>query len=255
MTILTHVAGLPISINEEKEDLFYDEEDVHCSESGVVSLREISPALLNKALIYPELVYKLHRQVKMKAHVTDWSAEYAYDVIYLPDGLLGIEYIKTHIFYYPGAEGAVAVIQVISGDLVVMMQKNKQKESIYDIESHVEEALIIEAKQGEKFAVPAGYYYTFVNTSTQPVVFSRVTRRDHIADYNHLRRESGLAYYLIAKNARQEIVINPRYRTVNEIKTISVPELNSKVDYRPDSVVPLYDEAVKKVNIFAELLI
>jgi oxalate decarboxylase/phosphoglucose isomerase-like protein (cupin superfamily) len=249
MTLLTQVAGLPISISDDTEDVYYDSQDVDCIGCGIVSLREISPSLLNKALMYPELVYKHHREVKLKSHASDWQGKYAYDVIYLPDGLLGIEYIKTHIFYYSGNKVA-AVVQVISGTLTVMLQKNRKKENIYDFDSHVEEALIVEAGQGEKIAIPANYYYTFVNTSTEPVVFSRVVAQDHVADYSHLRRESGLAYYLIAKNARQEVVLNPRYKTAAEVKNISVDDLNARLGYSANKGTPLYDETIMGVTDF-----
>lgn len=254
MTVLTQVAGLPISINAEVEDLHYSLEEVQCADCGTVELADISPSLLNKSLMYPQKVYKCHRGVQLRSH-QQVGGDLGYDVFYLPDGLLGIEYIKTHIFFSESNAKAACVVQVFSGVLTVIMQKNKPKESIYDIDSHVEEVVMTEVKSGEKLVVPAGYYYTFVNTDPDPVVFARVVRDEHVADYDALKRESGLAYYLISKNARQEIVLNPRYRTVPELVSVPAGEMNGRAGYAGDSETALYEEVVAGTKTLAELLV
>lgn len=243
MTVLTQVAGLPISLNSDLGDLYYDTQDVECTGCGTVNLTDISPSLLNKALMYPEKVYKHHKELRLKTHCDNWAGKLCYDAIYLPDGLLGIEYIKTHIFYSNG-EGVASVVQVFTGMLTVMLQKNRPKESAYDFDTHVEEAVIVEVGAGQKMAIPANYYYTFVNAGNEPVVFGRIVSKEHIADYNALRRESGLAYYLISKNARQELVHNPRYRTVPQVKWLKADQFNKRISYKANQEVPLYEEAV-----------
>jgi len=248
MTVLSQVSGLPISVCDEVEDLLYSDEDVDCGQGVNVSLREIAPSLLNKALLYPELVYKCHRSVRMKTHCEEWPASYQYDVVYLPDGLLGIEYIKTHIFYGQMATSTASIIQVFTGQLTIMLQKNRKRQDIYDIETHVEEAMMVDVEPGMKVAIPAGYFYTFVNTGPDPVVFARVVAREHIADYEYLRRENGLAYYIISKNARKEIVVNPRYRTVPDIKQVPAQVLNTTTTYKPQGRNPLYSDAINAVE-------
>ncbi len=252
MTVLTQLAGLPLSISDEAEDLHYSDEEVDCSACGTIKLRDISPSLLNKSLMYPEQVYKHHKEMKLRTH-SNLSGNYTYDVIYLPDGLLGIEYIKTHIFFAPESKPIASIVQVLSGNLTVLMQKNRQKQSIYDLESHVDEAILVEASEGEKVAIPSGFYYTFVNTSSEPTAFARVVSEEHLANYEALRRESGLAYYLISKNARQEVVVNPRYRTVPDLKSLTVTEVNTRTSYSPNCENPLYEEAMSSKDILQEL--
>ena len=256
MVTLASIAGIPIGLDEDSTQVVYDVENMVCGSTKHISLRDISPALLNKALRYPESVYAHHCNMVMKQDADKWPEKFNYEIIYLPAGLLGIEYIKTHIFYTAWQPAkAAAVIQVILGVLTVILQKNKSNLDPYDIELSVEDACIMEIAQGEKVTIPSGYYYTFVNTHEAPVVFARLVASEQALDYQTLQRVNGLAYYLIAKNARQELVTNPRYRSLVEVKQISVDELNTTVGYRANSKVPLYQEVCNNRKVFEVLLV
>ncbi len=256
MVTLAAIAGIPIGLDDDSSEVVYDVEDVVCGSTKRVSLREITPALLNKALRYPEQVYKQHCNMVMREDAERWPQKFNYEIIYLPAGLLGIEYIKTHIFYTDCDQNkAAAVIQVIMGVLTVILQKNKLKRDIYDIELAVDEARIMEVKAGQKVTIPSGYYYTFVNTYETPVVFARVVAEDQLLDYDTLQRVNGLAYYLIAKNARQELVTNPRYRGLVEVKKIRVEDLNAVAGYKSDPQIPLYQEVCNNCMAFEAMLL
>jgi oxalate decarboxylase/phosphoglucose isomerase-like protein (cupin superfamily) len=255
MLALAEIAGLPVSLADDGEVLQFNLQEVCCNTAKRVKLLDISPSLLNKSLRYPEVVYMHHSRVLLRADESSWPDVYSYDIITIPAGLLGIEYIKTHIFYDAGAEGkAACVVHVFSGTLTIMLQKNKPKLDRFDIETHVEEAMLIMLKQGQKAAIPAGYYYTFVNTTESPVVFARIVANEHTIDYTLLKRENGLAYYLISKNARLELVNNPRYRTLAKVKKVNAAELNTRCSYSPDDQSPLYAEAKLKPQVFKEML-
>lgn len=195
-----------------------------------VKLQNILPSLLNKSLSYPEDVYDVYKKVFNEADLNVATSDVNFDIMYLPSGLLGIEFVKTHIYFNSSIEpGRLScIVEVQYGVLTVIMQKNKPRVDIYDIEPHVEEGLLIKLHKGEKLAIPQGYFYTFINTEETPVIFVRVFKRDGIIDYNILKRERGLAYYCIRKNARQEIVLNPTYKNTPKIKDISSNEINIK---------------------------
>lgn len=257
MVTLIDLAGLPISINLEKESLIYDVTNVNCNCAKHVSLGELSPSLLNKAISYPKVVYQHHYNVVMAQDVSRWPSDLKYDVIFIPAGLLGIEYNKTHIFYTPATIGKIAsVIHVINGVLTVFLQKNRPKIDKFQLETHVEDAKLINVNAGEKLAIPTGYYYTFINSEIEPVVFALITSTsDQTIDYKSLFKENGLAYYLIAKNARREIVANPRYRSHVDVGQVNAHEINERMSYRPTEEVSLYEEVLDAAKTLQNMLL
>lgn len=226
MIDIAELSGLPLNFDIEKES-FGNTEEISYDHEYYVPLQDISPILLNKYLRYPERVYKHYRNVR--AAKDEFRNGSSYDVVYLPFGLLGIEFIKTHVFYSQYCEGKCgAIIEVLYGNLTVIIQKNREKEDPYEFETYVDDINIITLKRGEKLVIPSGYYYTFVNTGIVPVIFSKLVSKGSVQiDYNTLRRERGLAYFLISKNAKIEIVANPKYKIKCKLKCATLRRLLS----------------------------
>lgn len=247
------IAGLPIGIDSASEEIVFDSDEVTCTQN-VVKIEDLSPALLNKSLRYPQNVYTHLNGLRRITDDTVWPDVYSHDIVFLPVGLLGIEYIKTHIFYSKPQGGKIAcLVQVLAGELTVILQKNAPLKTIYD-EVIAEDSRIVDVKTGEKLAIPAGYYYTFINTGTEVVIFSLIVHKEIVIDYSQLRIKNGLAYYVIAKNARQELVTNPKYRTHVEIKKVRADELNCFSGYQPDIDMSLYQEGITFVDSLCALL-
>lgn len=254
MLALYAISGLPLNLNLELEELTFDHHEVACAKSRQVPLEELGPALLNKALRYPEVVYTHHFRMMHINDVQLWPQTLTYDVLCIPSGLLGIEFVKTHIFHInPAFANAACVVQVFEGTLTVLLQKNRQKDDPFDINTAVEQALIVDVPAGQKAVIPAGYYYTFSNCAEVAVVFARVILEEHVVDYQTLRRENGLAYYLISKNAKREVVLNPRYREVADLRELKLTDLNK--DFSSTlSEAPLYEDIKVNTVKFADLL-
>ncbi len=229
MIDIAEINGLPLRFDLENERFVPNEDIVYDNES-YIQLSDLEPILLNKYLRYPEKVYWYYKNI----HDTNVPQEndVSYDIIYLPFGLLGIEFIKTHIFSSSYCENKCdAVIEVLYGNLTVVIQKNKEKEDPYEFETYVEAINIITLRKGEKLVIPTGVYYTFVNTGVVPVIFSKIGSKTHIqTDYSIMKRERGLAYFLISKNAKIEIVANPRYKIDCKLKCASLRRLMSEED-------------------------
>lgn len=221
MIDLFDVSGLPIQFDVENSTFVLSPE-LKCEGEYKVKLSEIIPILLNKYLKYPEVVYTHKKNICIKDSQSDGIS---YDLLHIPFGLLGIEYVKTHVYYSDARPGKYdCIVEVLQGELTLIMQKNLPREDDWQYDTGVEDLSIIVLKKGHKLAIPTGYFYTFVNTGSLPLLISRVSavEQSSTIDYNILRREKGLACYIISKNAKIETVANPKYRVPSKLKATGV---------------------------------
>src|SRR6185369_2815659 len=205
MTDLSVICGLPIKLDEESEAIFYDDSVVFEKQINV-ALSEITPILLNKFLRYPETVYRYYSNVSYRPDQRILSKNASYNVIQIPYGLLGVEFVKTHIYYSEFVHNKYdCIIEVIRGELTVLVQKNSEVDEFdaeFDSATNVEEINIINVTAGEKICIPTGVFYTFVNCTNRNVIFAIVSgKNSKPIDYSILYRERGLAFYIISKNA------------------------------------------------------
>lgn len=227
MIDLSEVAGLAVKFDEERGDFFWGE-DITCADQRCVPLSEIIPVLLNKYLKYPEIVYKHSQNVTTKDFAV--SNNLTYDLIYIPYGLLGIEYMKTHVYFSDFSENKYdCVVEVLVGNLTIVLQKNEDQGADFQYDTCVDEITIVNVKKEDKFAIPRGFFYTFVNTGLGPLIIAKVSaNKNKQIDYSMLRKEKGLACYIISKNAKIETVANPKYKINCKLKPISVRQYNEK---------------------------
>jgi oxalate decarboxylase/phosphoglucose isomerase-like protein (cupin superfamily) len=244
--------GLPIKFDEENERFHHSDEVVY-DKVNRVHLSSMLPGLLNKSLRYPEYVYEEYQNIRLRDDEKKFQEcnEYHYDLLFLPSGLMGIEYIRSHIFFSKhstndeGVQDISEIIEVVTGNLTVLLQKNAPQADEFDLEPRVSEGLVIKLTKGEKFCIPSGFYYTFINTSEESVVFTRLYAANCITDYSKESLISGPAYYAIKKNAREEFVLNPRYRDIPEIKESSADQLEfmRRLDLEDEC---LYKQIIKR---------
>jgi oxalate decarboxylase/phosphoglucose isomerase-like protein (cupin superfamily) len=240
---------------DQRENVFYFSQEINYDNEKHVGLRELIPVLLNKSLVYPENVYTEYSRLKNSDHDALFCSGLTYDVVCLPPGLLGIEFIKSHVYYSQPTsvddETSSDVIEVLYGVVTVILQKLEPKGPT-DFDTNVSQGLILKARRGERVVIPKGWYYTFVNTRNVPAIFGRVHQNHHTLNYDALRREQGLAYYVIRKNARQEVVMNPRYRVIPKIQRTTADKLSHLV--RMFGKTPLYAQVTQDPNKFREIL-
>lgn len=212
MVDLSYISGLPIQLDEDTNTIYYNDTVDFVSEEDI-GLQEIIPVLLNKFLKYPEKVYTQHSKVT-RSDFDYTNKNISVDLVMLPFGLLGIEYIKTHIYFSEFVENKYACfIEVVRGEVTVLIQKNKDNPDPYAFNTFVEKIDIINLSEGDRLAIPTGLYYTFINTGNAQTVFTVAHSGHHKnIDYSKIQKEKGLAFYIISKNARLEIVANPKYR-------------------------------------------
>lgn len=255
-TIAMQVSGLDLDFDEDN-DQFIMGDQVMCQNCYRVTLDEMVPTLLNKSLRYPQYVYTFHEKVVHQDHMHSsvWQDNLRYDIFHLPSGLLGIEYNKTHIFYTEGdSTKAACILEVIAGEVTVVMQKNQAKD-IYDFDTNVVEGITFIVQAGERVTIPTGYMFTFSNTTNTTVIFSVVWTDVHELDYSVINREQGLAYFYISKNAKVQLVTNPRYRTVPAIREYSLDQveriISNSVKVHTD---PIYNVALNNIDLLLDTL-
>lgn len=220
-------SGLEIGFDASSEK-FYFPENMVCQRASKIKLSSILPGLLNKTLRYPKFVYYEFENIRHKEHDAKFTdPDYKYDLVMLPSGLMGVEYIRSHIYFAESCGEKVEISEIVEvhhGKLSILLQRNRPEPGEVIEKKAVSEGLVVKVKQGEKFCIPTGYYYTFINTTSKPTVFTRLYDSKNRCDYSKLKSEKGLAYFAIKKNARQEIVLNPRYREIPKIKNIPAGE-------------------------------
>lgn len=233
MIDLSNLCGFSLKIDEGRGRVIFGD-NVNCKCEQFVSLQEIIPVLLNKQLKYPENVYKEHKSLYERESQDGNGKGLAYDLLYIPYGLLGIEFIKTHIYQSTFVENKYhCMVELLSGEMMVVMQKNAEKEDIFQTETYVDDMVIVKLVPGEQLAIPTGYMYTFVNVGLAPVVFAKICNKDQTSmDYAELKKERGLAYYIISKNAKVEAVANPKYKINCRLKNMSLKKLLKDEDLK-----------------------
>lgn len=241
MTDLSLICGLPIQLDEDTNNIFYGEK-VKFDNQIEIALEEIIPVLLNKYLKYPERVYKHYENVSYFQDEFLKSNNVSYDVIQIPYGLLGIEFVKTHVYYSDyKANKYDCIVEVIKGQLTVLVQRNSEEEDDEYPATLVDEIQIIKVKEGEKLAIPTGVFYTFVNTGSSNVIFSIVASKNHKpVNYQVFDKEKGMAFYIISKNARLEVVANPKYKLNCKAQKITLDKMEE--DLKERYLLPLFSK-------------
>lgn len=229
MTDLSKLVGLTVLIDEDQGRVSFGNE-IMCEEK-IVRLTDIIPVLLNKYLRYPELVYKFHPNVR-KTECGD--CQFSYNFFYIPYGLLGVEFMKTHVYFSEFQENKYSsFVEVHSGNLSVIIQRNGEREDEFDSNTYVEELKVVHLVKGQKLAIPSGVYYTFVNTGVKPAIFSMITSPIlSIMDYQNIKKEKGLACFVISKNSKVATVINPKYKIRSKLQTLSLEKFMKQEGFK-----------------------
>lgn len=204
-------AGLSLLL----EDQELIAQDAQFASKADYTIKMVKNQLLNKDLTYPEVVYtkyigldseKLFEKKKLQIN------EYV-----IPANLMGIEYVKTNAVLcqeYP------KLLEVHYGGGVVIMQK-VEKNRVVDV-------IMSKIKRDQKLIVPAGYSMSIINTRQQPpLVVAEIYNKD-AKTYAALDAVGGMSYYVIRKNAKQEIVRNPLYRSAPDMRKVNWDNLITK---------------------------
>jgi hypothetical protein len=208
--------------------------DLAFNEVVHVSVQEMTPQLLNKDLTSPEIFYTKYRTLDQDGIYAKKGLRNNFYV--LPANLAGIEYIKTKASRVPNYP---RLLEVSYGNAVVVMQNFK--------ESGDGDIVVASAKRNQKVIVPAGYTIAIINPRSHPLVVGEIVSSD-AREQTVLDEMGGMAYYVIRKNAKQEIVRNPMYKAARRPRRVNWDEIYKKLNITLKT--PLIKQILRKYDKF-----
>jgi len=215
-------AATGLSIAYENEELTF--KNVDYSEKVVVDIDSIREQLLNKELDCPEVFYT--KYLKIDTDSIFASKKVKLNIYTMSANLAGIEFVKTKVTRckkYP------RIVEILHGSALILLQQYKSPKD--------NRVIKISAKKGQKVIVPANVDFVAVNVrQNTPLIFAEIMSINAISRVV-LDDNSGMAYYVIRKNAKQEIVRNPNYKIVNEIEKVDTEKIIKDYGITPKTTV------------------
>ncbi len=170
-----------------------------------IDIDEIRPQLLNKSLSCPQNFYRKWEFLDGEDIFLEKGLQVNFYTV--QPNLAGIEYVKTiaaECDKYP------KIIESVYGGGIVLMQKYKNPD-----DNRILKKIL---RKGDKVIIPGGFTYVIINTrQNSNLIAVEISAKDSCTR-NVLDDNNGMAYYVIRKNAKQEIVRNPEYKIVNNIE-------------------------------------
>ncbi|HPQ79253.1 MAG TPA: glucose-6-phosphate isomerase family protein [Candidatus Dojkabacteria bacterium] len=188
------------------------------------TIDDVREQLLNKELDCPEIFYKKYYNVDTDSLFS--SKKIKLHLYTVSPNLAGIEFVKTKVTRckkYP------RLIEILNGTAVILLQQYKSPK-----ENRIIKFL---AKKGHKIIIPANYDFVAINTRQNvPLIFAEILYINALTRVV-LDDNSGMAYYVIRKNAKQEVVRNPNYKIVNEVEKVDMDKIIKAYGITPKTTV------------------
>ncbi len=158
------------------------------------------------------------------------------NLIVIPPDVAGIEYIKT-----PGITCSKynKIIEIIQGSGIIIIQKF--------LNVNNQDIIISNVQISEKVIIPAGYHYSLINNKPS-VLIALEFMHSKTQNKSNLDSMKGMSYYIIKKNAKKEVVKNPKYKIVCKFKKIDWKNYYKKYNMSPKT--PIFRQLIRKPEKF-----
>ncbi len=228
---------LGFSVVYDGEELLL--KDAQYKEKLTISIDDIREQLLNKELDCPEVFYTKYKQIDTNNLFADKKLKL--NIYVIKSNLAGIEYVKTRATRcskYP------RIFEILYGSTTILLQRYKSPK-----ENRV---IRIQAKKGDKVIVPSGYDLVVANPRQSTTLILVEIMNIKASPRVTLDDNSGIAYYVIRKNAKQEIVRNPNYKIVNELEKVNMADIVKEYGITPKTTIT--KQVIRKYEKFDWLL-
>ncbi len=181
------------------------------------SLREV---LKNPNAQGPENAYWVYSQLGHKK----WE-----NMTITSPGSYDGEYPKTYGHYHSSSD-EIEVYKLISGQGIFLLQK-KHVENGKLIPEIVDEVFMVGAQIGDEIAIPPVYGHSWSNVGNTPLITFDNWRFGHVPqDYEPIKTQQGMAYYLINGKNGIDLVENPKYKNIPKPKWLTAKEFMQLFD-------------------------
>ncbi len=201
MIDLQKISGLPILFNEKNNELEF-RGDFPLIKKSERSLEELRPYLKNSNIKSgPNPVYCVWRYVHL-------ASDLRYDLTLMPPGTIDGEFVKTAGHYHkPYPE----VYEILMGRANFLIQSES---AVY----------LAEAGPKEKFIIPPGFGHNTINVFNKPLLLANWISEKATYNYEPYKNNHGAMYYFLNNDNLVDIIKNPNYGSVPEIKKIKTGE-------------------------------
>jgi oxalate decarboxylase/phosphoglucose isomerase-like protein (cupin superfamily) len=221
-----------VSVLFDGKELIFN--DTSPSKTFMRGIGEVKTQLLNKELTCPDIFYVKYTRIDNDDIFKKKSLKVNLYMVH--PNLAGIEYVKTKASrskHYP------RILEVVYGAGLILLQKYENK---FD-----NDIIKVVVKKNMKLIVPPGYSVCIVNTRQSTLVVSEISSinariRTVLDDMN------GMAYYVIRKNAKQELVRNPAYRAAIKPRKVDWDTVVSEYSITPRT--PIIKQILRKYAKF-----
>ncbi len=224
-------AGL--SLNYENGSITSD--DFKFERKKDFHIKEISQQLLNEEVTSPDYFFTKYYNCDQDNIFKDKGLQI--NIVVLMPNLAGIEFVKTLTDLNKKSH---RIIDVIYGG-GILLQQDFDKLDLGVVYTST-------MKKGSKALVHAGYDYVMTNTKSTPLIYLEVSL-DGSDSINELDDMRGMSYYVIRKNAKQEVVRNPEYRQANNPKKLNFDKVLTKMGITLKT--PIIKQILRKYEKFS----
>lgn len=236
---LEPASGLPLGLGADGRLVIGAALNSGCS---VRRLSDMKDVLADPAAAGPAELYFMYRSCGCETDAELLGrAGLRYDITVLIPGLIGSEFVKTAGHYHPEAGAGVGypeVYEVIFGTAHYLLQKPGP-------DGELEDAVLIEARSGDRVLVPPGYGHVTVNPGPGPLVMCNLVAGCFDSVYEPYRCRRGAAYYETEDGGRPVFRPNPGYGVCPDLR-LEAPGL-----WIAQSGRPLYADALNNLGAFA----
>lgn len=139
------------------------------------------------------------------------------------------EFPKTYGHYHASSD-EIEVYKLISGQGIFLLQK-KHVENGKLIQDVVESVFLVGAEPGDEIAIPPMFGHSWSNVGNTPLITFDNWRYGHVPqDYEPIKNQQGMAYYLMSSNKGIDLEVNPKYRDVPKPKWLTAKEFMQLFD-------------------------
>lgn len=216
MLDLSEVSGLPLKFNSQNNSLVFGDELPKIKPNKRLQ-EEMKKVLQDPTAPMPSEFYYMYRDIHRKEDEDIIRRKkLRYDITMIPGFLIGKEFNKTVGHYHslvPKTKLSYPEIyEVLTGCAHYLLQKSLPPYN------QIEEVMLIEALPGDKVIIPPNFGHITINPKNETLVMANWMADNLSSIYEPYNRFRGGCYYEIISDNGYQIIPNPNYSSLPELK-------------------------------------